>query len=161
MKKVIYFLMLMSAMTILNIGCEKPDDNDTTITAANLVGTWNFTSLETFNQTGTVLIKKYVLPTDLIALTNEFNYGALKLTFGLPNTIKIYDLCSNDPTGYADGTFSININQITCSGPMQFGTILFKIKELNSGKTILKLQMLSSSVVVGTPSSSAVYTFSK
>jgi hypothetical protein len=44
---------------------------------------------------------------------------------------------------------------------MQFGTILFKIKELNSGKTILKLQMLSSSVVVGTPSSSAVYTFSK
>lgn len=161
MKKLFYVSTLIFALVLMNTSCEKVGDDTplpNVITTADLVGTWNFTSLETFDATGTVLIKKYVLPTDLTALTNDFNYGALKLVFA-SNTIKIYDLCSNDPTGYSDGTFTINLNQITCTG--SFGTIIFKIKTLNSSKTELKLQMLSSSVVQQTPNSSAVYTFNK
>ena len=40
MKKVIYFLMLMSAMTILNIGCEKPDDGTSDQTLAQAYPNW-------------------------------------------------------------------------------------------------------------------------
>lgn len=129
------------------------------VTENMLLGTWNFISLETFN--GTTLIKKYGnTSTDFVTLKNDgINYGALKLVFA-SNTIKIYDLCNN-PNGYSDGTFTINLNQITCSSPGQFGTIVFKIITLNSGKTELKLQMSSSTVVQHTPNSSAVYTFSK
>jgi hypothetical protein len=36
MKKVIYFLILMSAMTLLNVGCEKPTDDSTDPTVKTL-----------------------------------------------------------------------------------------------------------------------------
>jgi hypothetical protein len=49
---------------------------------------------------------------------------------------------------------------IHCKGN-QSDELIFKIKELNDTKTVLKLYLLSSKIVQGTPSSNAVYTFQK
>jgi hypothetical protein len=95
MKKITYLLTLVLTLSLMSVSCEKDDDQivPNGIIAQDLAGTWNFVSLETFDATGTVLIKKYTLPTDLTVLTNNFNYGALKLKFNL-STLTVYDLCA-------------------------------------------------------------------
>jgi hypothetical protein len=130
------------------------------ITVNMLLGTWRFISLET------TPTKKYGnTSADFVTLKNDgINYGALNLKFTLnPDILNIKDLCAvpADVNGYDyDVTINTTDNTIHCKGN-QSDELVFKIKSLNSGKTELKLSLLSSKVVLHTPSSSAVYTFNK
>jgi hypothetical protein len=167
MKNLICLFSLMFAMVLMNTSCTKPTDdnqnNGSTITASDLAGTWNFISLETFDQTGVVLIKKYGNTAyDYVNLKNDnINYGALNLRF-TSNTLNIRDLSAvpADVNGY-DYDFTVDAyNMIHCNGN-KTDELIFKIKSLNSGKTELKLQLESSKTVQNTPTPSAVYTFTK
>jgi hypothetical protein len=168
MKKIAYLFVLMFSL-ILYTNCEKSgaDDNSNNTTSLiinDLIGVWNFTSLETFNASGALIMKYDNTSYYIQRIKNDgINYGALNLNFKVqPNRLNIRELNATPPdvNGY-DYDITIDANKMIHCSANQSDELVFKIKELNSAKTELKLQLMSSKVVQNTPSPSSIYTFNK
>ena len=134
MKKVAYLTMMFVALTLMSFSCSKDDDDPIVpdFTAQDLLGNWNFVSLD-FN--GTV----YDTPDELTALNVNYDLVALNFNFTASEvTYSTTYVDAGDENPFIrtyDYTFSNNI--INCDDQLKFQVV----NASTFNNTVLKLKL--------------------
>ena len=137
----------MFSLTLMSTSCEKdelivPEPDEITVT--DLLGDWNFESLEFFNPYG-VLIKSYTGGCTA-ELDANYNYGAISILNVTDSELRLLDICSGG-NGYGDRYSLIN-KTINFSD----GKFIFEITNANTfNGTVLKLKLKSSNIAIDAP----------
>jgi hypothetical protein len=138
MKKVAYLSVLMLSLVLMSTSCCKDEDENplpNVITVNDLVGNWNFVSLD-FN--GTV----YDTETELFDLDKTYSYIQISLVDVTTNTLGLYDHRGTPTPSTYDDNYTLSNNVINFSG----GKFVFEIANWETfNGTVLKLKLKSSS----------------
>jgi len=156
MKKVNYFLTILFAVALLSTSCEKDDsivpvpEVPEGITTEDLVGHWDFVSLEIDGTTYTGCSEE---------LRNIYgSYGSISLIILSTTTLGISDPCGDNPDDYYDAEYVLENNEIDWDE----GWLIFSIENVdtfNGSKLILKLKDIvgeNNNVLIG-----GIYTLSR
>jgi len=135
MKKFTYVLALMFSLILMSTSCEKSNDTPipNAITTNDLVGNWNFTSLEFNGKTMTGCD----IALDLYYLTT------LSLNSMTKTTVIVKDACKSDNREYP---YTLSNNIITLKNTLTEGTPVYNFVIENAetfNGTILKLKFES------------------
>jgi hypothetical protein len=143
MKKVTYLVVLMFALVIVSISCKKDDTNPTPeqptgLTVSQILGDWNFVSLEIDGNTYTACSTE---------LKNKYNFATLNLNFTTTKMTE-FDFCSSTPDLGYDDSFVLKNNQINWSD----GKMVFLIDNADTfNGTVLKLKWISTNYITNAP----------
>ena len=135
----------MFSLVLMSTSCEKdpvvPEPDGITpdgITVEDLLGNWNFESLEIAGKTYTGGCS--------VELDNDYNWGAISLIEINENELRLLDICSGG-NGVSDG-YSLIDNIINYSK----GKFVFEITNADTfNGTVLKLEFKSSNIAINAP----------
>ena len=155
MKKIAYLSMLLIALTLMSFSCSKDDDEivPTTITAADLVGDWNFQSLD-WNLVAASSFKNTTTSCDV---TQNSNFDMITLNLMVASNGKV-DMTYNCPDDDSAIGLTININ----GDEIDLSACKFKIMNVSTfNKTILKLKLIEVTNATSGYPINGIYTLAK